>query len=74
MKDSACSCKYRRCKYFSYRNVHIRYTVLEIRLPLHIFEIMQVDDKVCLIVAASLDFYPLAGVQSLNDRLLDPLI
>lgn len=35
---------------------------------------MQVDDKVRLIVAASLDFYPLAGVQSLNDRLLDPLI
>ena len=74
MKGSACSGQYRRSKHFTNRNVHICHTVLEVCLFLRICESMEMDQHICFIVTFSLDFHPFAGIQSIDDRLLNRLV
>ena len=74
MKDSAGSCENRGRKHFPHRNIHICHTVFKICLFFDIFKFMQMNDQICFIVIFALDFYPLTGIQSLYDRLLDPFV
>ena len=74
MKDAAGSRKFRRGKHLSHRDIHIRHTVFKISLFRHILKGMKVDDQICFIAVPALDLHPLAGIQRLDDRLLDPFI
>ena len=74
MKNPTSSGKHRRSKHFSHWNIYICHTVFKICLFPDIFQFMQMNDQICLVVLFSFYFYPLTGIQSLNDRLLYPFI
>ena len=74
MKNPTGSGQHRRSKHFSHWNIYICHTIFKICLFSDIFQFMQMNDQICLVVIFSFYFYPLTGIQRLNDRLLYPFI
>ena len=66
--------KYRRCKYFTYRNIYVCHTVFKNRLFLRIPQFMKLYFQISLIRAFSLDPHINTLIQRVNDRLLHPFV
>jgi len=74
MENTAGSRKYRGSKDFAYRNIYVCHTVFKICFFFRIIKLMKMNKKICLIAVLTFNFHPLAGIQSINNGLLNTLI